>query len=615
MAIDPHAHEKEGQEPAPPGFLGVFNPFGSFTTAASTLSSFNPRFALGAAVSLFRGSIWINLLVLLGVGALLFGTIDVAHEWRAPLRAKVDMDLSFWRLPQYTLYTLSRGLVAYAFSLLFTFIYARWAAYDAKAEKILIPALDILQSIPVLGFLPGLVLALVGLFPHSNFGLELACVLMFFTGQVWNMTFSFYYSLKSVPQDFVAVARLTGLSTRQFLWGVELPLAANGLVFNSMMSMAGGWFFLTITEAFTLGNKDFRLPGLGSYMSVAQQEGNGWAQIGAIVAMMLMIVVLDQLLFRPLVVWTQRFKLEDVQNGPADHSWFLDILVRSTLIRDFIEFLQRPRIKELQSRLGLDSAAPVVGVEAPPSRSSRFFYRLFLAVLGGLALYGAWKICRLVLMLHWREWLTILGGTGLTAARVFSALALGTLWTVPVGVYIGMRPRLQRIFQPIIQVAASFPSPMVFNTILTLLFLIHGSLSWGAVILMLMGTQWYIFFNVISGAAAIPADLHACGRVLGLKGWARWKNFYLPAIFPALVTGWITAAGGAWNASIVSEYVNSGAHTTLGLGSIISEATDRGDYPVLAASVILMALVVVGLNRFLWKPLQQMAESRCRILN
>ena len=561
----------------------------------------------------FRGSGWINLMVLLGIGAVFFWITDVAHQWEAPLRPVVDIQLDLAHLPQYTLFTLSRGLVAYLFSLLFTLVYAYWAAYDARAEKVLIPALDILQSIPVLSFLPGFELAMVGLFPHSNFGVELACVLAIFTGQVWNMTFSLYYSLKSVPEDYRAVSRLTGMSRWHFLRRVELPLAANGLVFNSMMSMAGGWFFLTVAESFTLRDKDFRVPGLGSYMSVAQEQHNVPAQLYAVVAMVLMIVFLDQFLWRPLVVWTQRFKMEDIQSGPVDRSWFLDLFLKSSLVHRLLHFLQQPRVLRRARR----SAPPVAdGAARKTGPVARVAYWV---IIGGLLFTAAWGAYKILMLLHevsLDSWETIVWRTFLTFLRVMATLFLATLWTVPVGVLIGSNARLQRLLQPVIQVTASFPAPMLYAIILAGIFAVGGSLQWGAVILMLMGTQWYILFNVISGAAAIPADLRACSDIFALQDRQRWLKFYLPAIFPSLVTGWITAAGGAWNASIVAEYIDTAKPPIVatGLGSLISEASSQANYPVLAAATLVMAGVVVGINRLVWKPLQRLAEDRYRLI-
>ena len=599
MALDPHneANPPQPDAPAQPLRLSVTDLLG--------LSLFRG----------FRGSGWINLLVLLGLGALFFAMTDVAHQWKAPLRPTIDIHLDLWHLPQYTLFSLARGLVAYLFSLLFTLVYAYWAAYDSRAEKVLIPALDILQSIPVLSFLPTFVLGLVAIFPHSNFGLELACVLSIFTGQVWNMTFSLYYSLKGVPEDYRYVARLTNLTRFQFLGRVELPLAANGLVFNSMMSMAGGWFFLTVAESFTLGDKDFRLPGLGSYMSVAQQQHNLPAECYAVVAMILMIVVLDQLLWRPLVVWTQRFKLEDIQSGPVDRSWFLDLLLKSSLVHRFLDFLQKPRVIRHAKPKPTEIITDTLSKKAGPGAILGYWLIVTLLLLA--AAWSAYKIVMLLFHVPLGEWLHILWVTFLTSLRVFATLILATLWTVPVGVLIGSNARLQRLLQPVIQVTASFPAPMLYAILLAGIFAIGGNLEWGAVILMLMGTQWYILFNVISGAAAIPADLRACSDILALWDKERWLKFYLPAIFPSLVTGWITAAGGAWNASIVAEYINTNTPPLVatGLGSLISDASSNANYPVLAAATLVMAGVVVGINRLVWKPLQRLAEDRYRLLN
>ncbi|NBD08274.1 ABC transporter permease subunit [Corallococcus sp. Z5C101001] len=542
-----------------------------------------------------------------GIALAVFQT---SREWVGHLRPTVRIELTPWALPRYTLLSLSRGMIAYVLSLGFTLVYGYWAAKDKLAEHALIPLLDILQSIPVLGFMPGLVLALVSAFPTSNVGLELAAVLMIFTSQAWNMTFSYYYSLKSVPLDQREVAQVYRFSRWQRLRWVELPFATLGLVWNSMMSMAGGWFFLMISEAFVLGDKDFRLPGLGSYMSVAVAQGNTAAMLWAVLAMVVMIVVLDQLLWRPVVVWAQKFRVEEGGLAEEMHSWFLDWLRRSRLIRWFASWLRRlsGAVARRLIPKGPHHPAPHPGVARVGRAVSG---ALYLFMVAGL-LYG---VVRLVILLHpvtVASWGHIASGAALTLGRVLLSTALGTLWALPAGLAIGLSPRLSRLLQPVVQVVASFPAPMLFPVVIAALKAAGVTLGWGSVVLMLLGTQWYILFNVIAGAMAMPADLREAARSYRLGRWQRFTSLYFPAVFPYLVTGWITAAGGAWNASIVAEYVTFRGEvlTTRGLGAQISAAASSANFPALAASIVVMSMVVVAFNRFVWRRLQGLAETR-----
>jgi NitT/TauT family transport system permease protein len=551
--------------------------------------------------------------VLLALGALLVAISSIASQWEQPLRATVNIDLSPRALPKYMLFSLARGWIAYGFSLLFTLLVASWAYYDLRARRFLLPALDVLQSIPVLGFLPGLVLFLVALFPHSNTGLELACVLMIFTGQVWNMTFSYHDSLRAVPPEFRLLGKLYGFNWWHRFWRIELPCGAQGLLYNSMVSMAGGWFFLSITEAFRLGDQDFRVPGIGSYMSVAIERGDVRAQVFGIIAMGVIIVVVDRLVWWPLVVWSRRFKLDDFAGVSVAPSAFQLWLARSrfaTLAGGLMEKL-RHRFLTLPDRPL--TVAEVEKASAEPA-AGRWVYWFFIALLLAALAWGGVRLVLLLGHVAWADWREILYCTVLSFGRVLAAVALGTLWTVPVGVWIGLNPKLSSRLQPFIQFAASFPAPMIYPWILGLVLLVGGTLQWGSIILILLGTQWYILFNVAASAAAIPNDIVSCASLLRLDRWRQWTRFLLPAVFPGLVTGWVTAAGGAWNATIVSEYVNAGGklYQATGLGALISRATDAGNFPKLTAAVLVMAVVVVGINRSLWKKLQVLADTRCR---
>jgi NitT/TauT family transport system permease protein len=555
----------------------------------------------------------VDLLVLAGFAGLVFGIGRVAHEWTGQLRPAVEIDLSPLALPRYALFSLSRGLIAYAFSLLFTLAYGYWAARDRNAERVLVPLLDILQSIPILGFMPWLVLTMVALLPTSNVGLELAAVLMMFTGQVWNMTFSFYHSLRSVALDMLEAATVFRFGWWQRFRWVELPFAAMGLVWNSMMSMAGGWFFLMINEAFVLGSRDFRLPGLGSYMSVAVEHGDRAAMAWAIAAMIAMIVALDQLMWRPVVAWAQKFRVEESAGVEQVSSWFLDWLRASRLLRWIGRLAAReaPRAAA-PPHAGVPESGPAPAARRPGSRGPQILSAaLFAVLLAGLA-FGALRLILLLRGLGLSRWGTLFAAALLTLARVLGATILGTLWTLPAGLAIGLSPRLSRALQPVAQVAASFPAPMLFPLVIAVL---HGSgvgLGWGSILLMLLGTQWYILFNVIAGAMAIPADLREAARSYRLDWLQRLRAVYIPAVFPYLVTGWVTAAGGAWNASIVSEYVSFKGQVLVarGVGSEISRAAERADFPALAAGVLVMSALVVAFNRTVWRWCYRLAEDR-----
>jgi NitT/TauT family transport system permease protein len=555
-------------------------------------------------------SYWIDALLLMALAALFAGTIAIARRWEAPYHAATEIDLSPWALPRYTLLSLARGIAAYVLSLAFTLVYGSTAAYYRRAERVMIPLLDILQGIPVLGFLPGLVLGMVALFPHSNIGLELACVLMIFTGQVWNMTFSFYGSLRAIPVELREVARLWRFGWWKRFRSLEVPSAMIGLVWNSMMSMAGGWFFLTVTEAFTLGDRDFRLPGIGSYMSVAIDRGDTRAMACAIVAMIVMIVTVDQLVWRPALAWAQKFKVEETSAGEAPRSWLLDLLRGSRLV-PWLE-LQVGRVLAAAGARHNDNAEG----DGHEQRHGRILpWTIGVVAATAVAAAVAWGMLHLIALLRAvtaREWAALAGALALTFLRTAAAVTLGALWAVPVGIWVGLSPARTRIVQPIVQVAAAFPAPMIFPLVTLAVLSAHVPFGWGCVLLMLLGSQWYILFNVLAGATATPQDLREAAEVYGLDRVARWRTLYLPAVFPQLVTGLVTAAGGAWNASIVAEYVRYRGRTLVapGLGALITEASESANFPLLAAGVLTMALALVALNRTVWRRLYRLADER-----
>jgi NitT/TauT family transport system permease protein len=554
------------------------------------------------------------------LGGVIATVVAFAREFEAPFREALQIDLRAAALPRYTLYSLSRGVSALAISYLFALGFGWAAAKSAVAERLLLPLLDILQSIPVLGFLPGLVLGLMSLFPTRNIGLELAAILMIFTAQAWNLALSFYSALKGLPAPLREASQMAGWGASRTFWQLEVPAAAQGLVWNGMLSMAGGWFFLMVNEAFRLGDRDYRLPGIGSYMSVALDQGNVPAMARAVVAMILMIVCVDQVLWRPLVVWVEKFRLDDSGGTAAGGSWVLEFLRRARLPRRAAAMQRRAYHTArragtpISTRLATAARALLGWVPrlrvAPAAR--RGAGAVIMAALAAGAALGLWELWLLLRQLRAGDWGTLALTSGLTFARVMGSVALATAWALPVGVVIGRSPRMARAMQPIIQVVASFPAPMLFPLVILLLGHAGVGLGLGAVVLMVLAGQWYILFNVISAVAAIPEQLKEAASVFQLSRAARWRALYVPAALPALVTGWLTAAGGAWNGSIVAEYIEVGGalRITRGLGSLISEATAHANFPLLAGGIALMSVIVVGWNRLVWRPLMRWAQGR-----
>jgi NitT/TauT family transport system permease protein len=528
----------------------------------------------------------------------------------------VHIDLSTRALPAYAGYSLLRMILAYLLSLIFTLIYGHVAATSRRARLVMIPMLDVLQSIPILSFLPAVVLSLVALFPHSNIGLELASVILIFTGQVWNMTFSYYHSARTLPTDLREFATLARLRPWQRFVRLEVPASAIGLIWNSMMSWAGGWFFLMAAEQFTLGSHSFQLPGLGSYLQAAVNAGNTEALLAGLGTLIFLILLLDFLFWRPLVAWADKFKVE-LSSGEAPTSPVLDALRRSALVALARERLSRPAGRFLAAVLNRLQPVPDPARAAASGSSARAVLRragrlLLLVIALALVLLGLTQGVRLLSQVSATAWGTLLAAAWATWLRTLVALAIGVAWTVPVGVAIGLSPRWSRRLQPVVQVVASIPATAIFPVLVAALVSVPGGISLAAVLLMLLGTQWYILFNVIAGAMAIPSDLREAATVYHVWGSQRWRTLILPAIFPYLVTGLITASGGAWNASIVSEYVQVNNHTysTTGLGASIAQAAAAGHFPDLLAGTVLMAAVVVLINRLVWRRLYGLAERR-----
>ena len=545
--------------------------------------------------------------------ALFYALLSMTHYWMAPANAGTAIQLRVGALPKYAMFSVLRIAIAYVFSLAFTLVYGYIAAYNARAEKFMIPLLDTLQSIPVLSFLPGVMLSMVALFPTRQLGVELGSILLIFTGQVWNMTFSFYSSLKSIPREMREVAQVYRWSWWQRFTQMELPYAAIGLVWNSMMSVAGGWFFLMACEMFILGNRDLRLPGLGSYLQTAANAGDTRAIVWGLGVMIGIIVLIDQLIWRPVIAWSEKFKFEQVESVEPPRSFVLDFLQRSRVL----PFLARVAVRPLREYLSLYFANrhAAAGENRKPGTMGKWISRALLtAMLAGLA-YAFVRMSILLAGLTIAEVRGIFVGAGATLFRVAFTLVLAGLWTIPVGVIVGLKPKLSAIAQPLAQIAASVPATALFPIILLVLIRAGGGLGIGSIVLLLLGTQWYILFNVIAGAMEIPTDLKEVCNVFRFDKLERWRELYLPAIFPYLVTGFVTASGGAWNASIIAEYFRFKGHTytVTGLGSVISNATDTGNFRVLMGATILMAAMVVTINRLLWRRLYALAATRFKL--
>jgi NitT/TauT family transport system permease protein len=545
--------------------------------------------------------------------AIFYGVVTVGHSWFGPFTPSVEISRSLWALPAYAGYSLLRISIAYVLSLAFTLVYGYVAAYNPRAERFMIPLLDVLQSIPVLSFLPGVMLAMVALFPGRQLGVELGAILLIFTGQVWNMAFSFYASLKSIPKDMHEAATIYRFSWWQRFTQMELPYSAIGLVWNSMMSVAGGWFALMVCEMFVLGTRDFRLPGLGSYLQTAASAGDMTSIVWGVATMVAVIVLLDQFVWRPVIAWAEKFKVEQVPGSDAPRSWVLNLIQHSSGIAKIRDKTLRPLSERLLLHFARKHTEESVEEKTAPWKEwlLRGIAVLALAGIG----YGVVRVAIILTGLQKAEVHEAALGLGATFLRVNLALLLGALWTIPAGVAIGFNPRLARIAQPLAQIAASVPATALLPVILLVLIRVGGGLGVASIVVLLLGTQWYVLFNVIAGAMAIPTDLKECCSVFRLHGMERWKKLILPGIFPYLVTGLVTASGGAWNASIVAEYFHFKGHiyTTTGLGATISQATDAGNFDLLLAATMMMAATVVTINRLVWRKLYGLAETRFRM--
>jgi NitT/TauT family transport system permease protein len=551
--------------------------------------------------------------------ALVFGVLillgQAGRQTLAPLASvqQTPISLDPAMLPEYGLRTTLRMLAAILASLLFTLSYGALAAKSRRAELVLIPLLDILQSVPVLGFLSFTVVGFMALVPGRVLGVELAAVFAIFTSQAWNMAFSFYQSLKTVPRDLEEASRSFRLSAWQRFWQLEVPFAMPGLVWNTMMSMSGGWFFVVASEAITVGDTTVSLPGIGSYLARAIDNENLAAVGWAVLAMLVIILIYDQLLFRPLVAWAEKFRFEQSASATQPSSWMLTLIKRTqlarTLVRPLGDALAQLSRVPTSARVSLPDTAQRIW-------SSRWVDVAWMIVIAVATFYALWRIEQFVTTEVRLQELgrVVLLGT-FTMMRVIVLIALATLIWVPIGVWIGLRPRVAEAVQPIAQFLAAFPANIVFPFVV--ISIVHFRVSpdiWLSP-LMILGTQWYILFNVIAGASAFPTDLKEAAASLHLQGWRWWRQVILPGIFPYYVTGAITASGGSWNASIVAEVVSWGS-TKLkahGIGAYIADATAAGDYPRIVLGVAVMSVFVLLFNRLLWRPMYAFAARRLRL--
>ncbi len=554
---------------------------------------------------------WGDFIVLAGIGGLLYLGARLALNAPEIINGP-QISLAPSALPWYTVLSMGRMLAAYLLSLVFALVYGRWAAYNHRAEQILIPLLDVLQSVPILSFLPIILLSLSAIFPEG-IAAELASILLIFTSQAWNLTFGWYQSLTTIPKELREASSIFRLNSWFRFHTMELPFAAISLVWNSMMSWAGGWFFLMAAEIFTVGQRDFRLPGLGAYLSEAANAGNFSAIAWGLGVLILTIVLLDQLIWRPLLAWSDRFKVEMVENDNPPVSWFYDLLRSSRAITWIGRHIVDP-ITAWINRWFIRNFPDREIETGEKKRLSLVTIVISLAVLAIIA-YGAIQTMRLLSTVTWSEWGQVGLGVGATLLRVLIALVIALAWTIPVGVAIGTNPKWAAVLQPLVQITASVPATALFPIFLLALLGLPGGLNLAAVLLMLMGTQWYLLFNIIAGASAIPKDLKSTATLMHLSGLRRWRILVLPALFPYIITGAITATGGAWNASIVSEYVsfNGKVFQTIGIGSLIAQSTAAGNYALLLAATMGMILVVVLINRLVWRRFYQEAEDRFKM--
>ena len=579
----------------------------------------NPKAARPLARFLRVGTVpsWADLIafLLLAAAAILIvrGTEDMSQSLAVLHTTPVTLDPA--RLPEYALRTTLRMFLALGASLVFTFTVATLAAKSRKAELIIVPALDILQSVPVLGFLTFTVTFFMGLFPGRQLGVECAAIFAIFTSQAWNMAFSFYQSLRSIPSDLDEVSRQFAFSPWRRFVRLELPFATPGLVWNVMMSMSGGWFFVVASEAITVGNTTVTLPGIGSWLSLAITRQDIKAVAIGVGAMAVVILLYDQLVFRPIVAWADKFRFEQTASGEQPGSWLYDLVRRTRWLRILVAPLTWPA-KAMAAVDWPSIPRTRFQPQALPAGTGRVLDGLWIALVVGLGLSGAWVLWEfLSAHLAFADLLTAFGLGLATLVRVVMLIALATVVWVPVGMWIGLRPAWTERLQPLAQFLAAFPANVMFPFAVAAIVAFHLNPNIWLSPLMVLGTQWYILFNVIAGASALPGDLKEAAGIFGMRGWQWWRQIGIPGIFPYYVTGALAASGGSWNASIVAEAVTWGDKhlEAAGLGAFIAKATAAGDYARVALGVAVMSIFVIAFNRALWRPMYRFAERRLRL--
>jgi NitT/TauT family transport system permease protein len=562
-----------------------------------------------------RPSFWDGIALPLVIGAImLIGW--ASRQMSVPYLpgGTLAVSLDPWLLPEYALRTVLRMALALIVSLVFSLAYAAAAAKSRRAERLLLPLLDVLQSVPILGFLSITVTGFVALFPGSLLGYECAAIFAIFTSQAWNMAFSLYQSFSGVPNDLREAARMYHLSRWQSFWQLEVPFALPQLVWNMMMSVSGGWFFVVASEAISVADKTVLLPGIGSYIALAIEARDLRAVFYAIFAMLVLILVYDQLLFRPLLAWVQRFKVEEIGEDEIEPPWFLVMVQRARIFRLLGDAFDEAAV--LASRLRQGIPRRPRAARPPPPWRGPLVDAIWYGVLGLCAAAALYEIFLVIRdEVGWREvgYVFVLGG--ITLVRVVVLIALAALIWVPVGVWIGLRPRLARAVQPWIQFLAAFPANLFFPLVVSTIVVLKLNPEIWLSPLMILGTQWYILFNVIAGTLALPTDYQFVAGNLGVSGILWWRRFVLPGIFPALVTGAVTASGGSWNASIVAEVARWGdtTLTATGIGAYIATETAKGDFPRLALGITVLCLFVLAFNRLVWRRLYRLAEERLRL--
>jgi len=560
---------------------------------------------------------WDLIAMPLVIGFLLFFSI-VARETWAPIGSLQNevVSLDPGNLPEYAMRTTLRMLAAMVAALVFTLLYGTLAAKSRRAEKLLVPVLDILQSVPVLGYISFTVTFFLLLFPGRVLGAEFAAIFAIFTSQAWNMTFSFYQSLRMLPGDLVEVSTNLQLSGWQKFWKLDVPFAMPGLVWNMMMSMSGGWFFVVASEAITVGDQTITLPGIGSFLALAIAQKDMHAVGYVILTMIVVILIYDQFLFRPLVAWADKFRMENTASQTAaPESWVLNLIQRTRMIQRILRPISRAISRLGNMRLNLPrSARKVMTSESPATtKAIDWIWGSFIALLTAYALY------HIVLYVGTEVTFAEVGHVLLlglyTLLRVAGLIFIASLIWVPLGVMIGLRPALAEKIQPLAQFLAAFPANLLFPVFVIVILRYQLNPDIWLSPLIVLGTQWYILFNVIAGASAFPNDFKEAAANFRIRGWLWWRKVMLPGIFPYYVTGAITASGGAWNASIVSEFVSWGQDKVVahGLGAYIAQTTAAGDFPKITLGVVVMAFFVVAFNRLVWRPMYAMAENKLRL--